>query len=181
MGHYEVLGVDPSASMQEIRAAYVDLARRNHPDRHAGDDAARRRAEERMREINAAWAAVGTVDARSDYDRARLERARPRAHGPSPAPGDAPSRGWRPHHAGPAEEFDERDDRPITSAGLPGWLRLAPPLLLVGGIAGFFLGGLASLPALVGLSVFSVAASLTLFLAAPLVAMASSRREDRNP
>lgn len=180
-GHYEVLGVDPSASMRDIRSAYIDLARRNHPDRHAADPAARRRAEERMREINAAWAALGSVESRSAYDRERLARRephrRPRAHGAGiPDPGE-----WTPHDDRPAEGFDEGDDRPITSGGVPGWLALAPPLLVLGGIVGFFVGGLAGLLPVVGLAIASVVVGAILFLVAPLVAMATSRREDARP
>ena len=179
MGHYEVLGVDPSASMREIRAAYVEAARANHPDRHGGDGPARQEAEERMREINAAWAALGTVEARSTYDRERLESpsTRPRAHGT----GAPPAGEWRPYDTGPVAGFDERDDRPITSSALPRWLAMAPPLLLVGGILGFFAGGLSGIAPLVGLAVASVIAAAVLFLVAPLVALSASRREDRSP
>ena len=35
--HYHTLGVKPSASIEEIRAAYVDLAVANHPDK-GGDE-----------------------------------------------------------------------------------------------------------------------------------------------
>ena len=41
---------------------------------------------------------------------------------------------WEPYEAGPVAGFDERDDRPITSGGLPPWLQMAPPLLFVGGV-----------------------------------------------
>ena len=47
---YAVLGVDPGASEAELRRAFVDLARRHHPDR-GGDP-------EAMRRVNAAWEQV---------------------------------------------------------------------------------------------------------------------------
>ena len=47
---FAVLGVTPGASGEEIAAAYRRLAKRWHPDRAGGQDAARR-----MAEINAAY------------------------------------------------------------------------------------------------------------------------------
>ncbi len=38
--YYEILGVDRSASEQEIRERFRSLARENHPDRYRGDDKA---------------------------------------------------------------------------------------------------------------------------------------------
>ena len=176
MGHYAVLGVDAEASMGEIRAAYVELARAHHPDHHLGDERARLRAEARMREINAAWAVLGDVDARSTYDRERLSAAPPRSRPRHAAGFDTPD--WKPYEAGPVAGFDERDDRPITSGGLPPWLQMAPPLLFVGGLSALVLGGFVGILPIVALGLAAVICSVGLFLVAPLVAMASSRRED---
>ncbi len=161
--------------MAEIRAAYVELARRNHPDLHTGDETARRGAEQRMREINGAWAGLGTVEARSTYDRQRFDaraRSQPR-HAAGFDPGE-----WVPYESDPAPGFDERDDRPITSGGLPPWLSLAPPLLFAAGVVGFVIGGLVGLVPIIALAALSVLLSASLFLVAPLVVMAASRRED---
>lgn len=62
---YELLNVAPTASRDEIRAAYRDLARRWHPDRFmAGPE--RDWANNRMADINAAYRACldGLTDAR---------------------------------------------------------------------------------------------------------------------
>jgi hypothetical protein len=53
---YEVLGVSPHASLNEITAAYHELARRNHPDKVANlDPEFRELAERRMKAINEAY------------------------------------------------------------------------------------------------------------------------------
>lgn len=53
---YAVLGVDPSASWEDIVDAHRRQARRHHPDRLVGHaDAEMARAEERIRDINVAY------------------------------------------------------------------------------------------------------------------------------
>ena len=68
--HYETLGVPPTASPAEIRACYVALARRHHPDFHVSDvPEAQEVAARRMRDINVAWNALGNRTRREAYDR----------------------------------------------------------------------------------------------------------------
>ena len=61
---YKILGVSPSATDAEVKAAYRAVALKNHPDRVAtlGEDV-RRAAEKKLQEINAAkeliWKARG--------------------------------------------------------------------------------------------------------------------------
>ena len=64
--HYEVLGVDPGASTDEIHRAYLAAARRHHPDRFAAAQA--NGSDDRMLEINAAWAVLSDEDRRGRYD-----------------------------------------------------------------------------------------------------------------
>ena len=58
---YAVLGVSPTATEEEIKTAYRKLARKYHPDNYASDPDAARVAEERMKEINAAYDRIGEL------------------------------------------------------------------------------------------------------------------------
>jgi molecular chaperone DnaJ len=62
---YSVLGVDKKASPDEIKKAYRKLARKYHPDTNLGD----KQAEERFKEISAAYDVLGDADKRKQYDR----------------------------------------------------------------------------------------------------------------
>ena len=61
---YETLGVDKSASAEEIKKAYRRLARKYHPDinKEAG-------AEDKFKEINAAYEILSDEKKRAQYDR----------------------------------------------------------------------------------------------------------------
>jgi molecular chaperone DnaJ len=61
---YEILGVTKNSSQDEIKKAYRKLARKHHPDRNPGDE----EAEERFKEISAAYDVLGDPDKRSQYD-----------------------------------------------------------------------------------------------------------------
>jgi len=54
---YRVLGVDPSASDEEVKRAYRELARKYHPDNYQNNPLADL-AEEKMKEINEAYDAI---------------------------------------------------------------------------------------------------------------------------
>ena len=54
MDPYKVLGVSPSASEDEIKRAYRDLARKYHPDNYINNPLADL-AKEKMQEINDAY------------------------------------------------------------------------------------------------------------------------------
>jgi hypothetical protein len=72
---YEIFGVPPSASQEEIRAAHRELVKRYHPDIYStGDDKAR--ATERLQAINEAYAVLGNAERRKEYDDSRVEPPR---------------------------------------------------------------------------------------------------------
>ncbi len=61
---YEVLGVGKSASQEEIKKAYRELARKWHPDRNPDDE----QAEERFKEIQQAYDTLSDSEKREQYD-----------------------------------------------------------------------------------------------------------------
>jgi hypothetical protein len=81
MNPFSVLGLPPGASAQEVSAAYRELAKRWHPDRRRGAEAAAR-----MAEINVAYEVLRA----GDWQRAAPPR--PAAAGASGSPGSRPRR-----------------------------------------------------------------------------------------
>jgi molecular chaperone DnaJ len=65
--YYAVLGVAKNASASEIKKAYRKLAQQHHPDANAGNAD----AEERFKEISAAYDVLGDDERRASYDRVR--------------------------------------------------------------------------------------------------------------
>ena len=62
--YYEVLGVEKSASAEEIKKAYRKSAMKYHPDRNPGD----KEAEEKFKEIGEAYEVLSDEGKRSRYD-----------------------------------------------------------------------------------------------------------------
>ena len=65
--YYAVLGVSETAAQKDITKAYRKLARQLHPDANPGDKA----AEERFKEVSAAYEVVGDPEKREQYDEVR--------------------------------------------------------------------------------------------------------------
>ena len=62
---YEVLGVPQTADESEIKKAYRRLAMKYHPDRNQGDT----EAEERFKQVQAAYEVLSSPEKRAAYDR----------------------------------------------------------------------------------------------------------------
>lgn len=62
--YYRILGLERSASPDDIRKAYRKLAMQYHPDRNAGDKA----SEERFKDVNEAYQVLNDPQKRARYD-----------------------------------------------------------------------------------------------------------------
>src|SRR5215831_3669594 len=69
---YDVLGVQRTASEDEIKKAYRKLARQYHPDRNPGD----KQAETRFKEVQEAYDVLSDKNRRAQYDRFGFAGAR---------------------------------------------------------------------------------------------------------
>lgn len=80
---YDVLGVPKSADEKTIKSAYRKLARKYHPDVNPND----RSAEEKFKEVSAAYEVVGDPEKRKLYDQYGDNWSAVQANGPRAASG----------------------------------------------------------------------------------------------
>ncbi|MGL4686045.1 MAG: DnaJ C-terminal domain-containing protein [Commensalibacter sp.] len=66
---YKTLGVSKTASADEIRKAYRNLAKKHHPDLNPGD----KKAEEQFKAIGVAYALLSDPDKRARFDRGEID------------------------------------------------------------------------------------------------------------
>src|SRR5438270_6718613 len=69
--YYAVLGLQKGATEKEITRAYRKLAKQHHPDANAGN----KDAEERFKEVSAAYDGLGDAAKRKEYDEVRTMAA----------------------------------------------------------------------------------------------------------
>ena len=110
---YVVLGVPRGATVRQIRAAYVDRARRSHPDLVGA------RGLDLMRILNEAWAILKDAGRRAAYDAANGGPAAPAPAGHGSTAGDDPD---RPFWTGAAGPPPGRPSGPVLDFGIfAGW------------------------------------------------------------
>jgi hypothetical protein len=174
-----VLQVAPTASVAEVRRAYVRLARRHHPDFHVGASASeRRRAEREMQRLNQAWEVLRDPAQRRDLDeRLRLDRLRAWAPGTAHPdfeplePDDLDDRG-RPVDA------DLLDDTPLSASRVPPWQQLLPAVLFLAAVLFLSAGLVASFAPLLALGVTALVCSGLSFVLVPMLTVLRSHDPD---
>jgi hypothetical protein len=164
--HYDLLGVAPDATAEEIQRAYRLLALRHHPDVAPDADQAV------MAAINGAWSVLSDPASRRTYD-AGLGRPE------SPArPAPPPSSGWRPldEDEDDIDPEDLSDDPYSPVERRPSDVLVMTPVLLVLGAVGlFFFSIMSGSDALRTFSMLLVPISGLGFVMAPLIVMLRSR------
>ncbi len=76
--HYLLLGIPPDASQHQIKSVYRSLAKRFHPDRNKGSEA----AAELFRQVNDAYRTLSDPTRRAEYDQ-RLQQQRELSSSPA--------------------------------------------------------------------------------------------------
>ena len=173
--HYDILGVPPSASADDVKRAYHRRAREHHPDVQVGASG------DPMVEVNAAWAVLGDPVRRRTYDRElarRMDASVPR----DVEPDDFTS---FIDFAGVGVAFDpDPEPRPYTTADA---IVLVPVVLLAVAVACFAFSTMTEAPALLLTSVILLAIAAMSFAATPLLVLRRSVRRrtatgtDRDP
>jgi curved DNA-binding protein CbpA len=108
---YQILGVSPDASDDEIRKAYHARARRLHPD-VVGESGL-----DEMRQLNQAWAILKDLERRATHDAAQGRVRRPAPDGPATSAAAGAGTSGDGSGRKPAESF----------AGQPAWTGAAGP------------------------------------------------------
>jgi len=86
---YGILGVEETATTEEIRKAYLRLAKKLHPDRHPNDPEQRAIAQTQFAKVTRAHDIVSDAESRAEYDTLRA-LAKNRAQNAAPPAGVEP-------------------------------------------------------------------------------------------
>lgn len=92
---YDVLGVPPSASPEDVKKAFRKLAKKYHPDANKNDS----KSAARFAELNTAYEIVGDADKRKAFDRGEIDaEGKPRFQGFEGFGGGRPGAGEEAPH-----------------------------------------------------------------------------------
>ena len=151
--YYAVLGVRPGASALEIKTAYRKLVKQWHPDRFVHDPRSQRIAEEKLKEINEAYEAVGSAPSRTAYTPPSPQYRQPSntyqrtawsySQASSTSTGQrrtTPPRGRQHGRSASAYESPGYSYREASSSGIPRWVFMLAYFLLMGIINNFHSG-----------------------------------------
>jgi curved DNA-binding protein CbpA len=172
VSYYDVLGVERRASVEEIRRAYLRLARRYHPDVVASSDArTRSEADERMRALNEAWSVLGDPARRRAYDQRRAEAD------------DEPESVFQPFDTSDDPDPSDMADVPYrrdAGAGSVGrrMATLAPIALFAASVGSFALALLFDAVPLIAIAAILFVGACLGFLVVPLMALSRASRDE---
>jgi hypothetical protein len=169
--HYEVLGVAPASDRDALRRAYLDLARRHHPDT-GGDPAA-------MLAVNDAWAVLSDPARRARYDLSIGRAPLDDVAAATDATVEAEAAAW--DDLDPAGRDAEHDARPYgggrpRSGALDAVSLLAVLVLAAATGLTLLFGMVLTMAELLGLGVFLAFLTTISLLARLLLAMRSTAR-----
>lgn len=166
--HYDVLGVAPGATVEEIQRAYRLLALRHHPDVAPDADQAA------MAAINGAWEVLGDPARRRSYDASLAA-----VPGSEPPPPPQPASDWEPLDWDDDEDVSPEDlsDEPYATVGRKpsDMLVMTPVLLIVVAIPIFFFSIMSGSEMLRTFAILLVPVAGIGFVMAPLFVMLRSK------
>jgi curved DNA-binding protein CbpA len=109
--YYELLGLSPGTNQENLRQAYLKMAKKFHPDRNPGN----LMAEERFKQISQAYAVLSDPASRSRYDRKRRTKIKLKNPARPTAQAQPRTQNGVPDHSGftdPARTGQRADRRP---------------------------------------------------------------------
>ncbi len=115
MDYYQILGVAKKATPEEIRKAYMALAKQWHPDRHKIED--QPKASEKFKEATSAYEVLYDAGKRAQYDAVGYVGRRPPPPPPKPKANPQPKPAPQEHSSGKKAAGPDPQWRDYTKTG----------------------------------------------------------------